>query len=92
MDAVVFIGLVVVAITQMVKMAVPQIQGWVTIIVALAVSLIISLVDGLIGVADITIAQAFVAWFEAVGLAALAGKAGGGTSGDNTAQPATKLR
>jgi hypothetical protein len=84
MDAVVFIGIVIVAVTQMIKMAVPQVHGWVTILVALLVSIVIALVDQLIGVTDITIAQAVVAWFGAVGLSTLAGKAGGGAAGDGS--------
>ena len=84
MEAVPFISLVVVAVTQMIKMAVPQVSGWVTILVALLVSILIALVDTLIGVADITIAGAIVAWFGAVGLSTLAGKAGGGASGDGS--------
>jgi hypothetical protein len=84
MDAVVLIGFVVIAVTQMFKMAVPTIKGWVTIIVALLVAVFIALFDQTIGVSDISIAQAFVAWFEAVGLSTLAGKAGGGSAGDTT--------
>lgn len=77
MEAVPFISLVIVAVTQMVKMAVPQVSGWVTILVSLLVSILIALVDVFIGVADISVAGAIVAWFGAVGLATLAGRAGG---------------
>lgn len=84
MDAVVFIGIVIIAITEMIKMAAPKVHGWVTLVVALAVALLIALVDKYIGVTDITFAQAFVAWFGAVGLSTLAGKAGGGSRGDVT--------
>lgn len=84
MDAVVFIGIVIVAITEMIKMAAPAVKGWVTILVALAAAIVIALIDQFIGVTDITIAQAFVAWFGAVGLSTLAGKAGGGSRGDTT--------
>lgn len=84
MDAVVFIGVVIVAITELIKMAAPAVKGWVTIVVALAAALVVALVDGFIGVTDITIAQAFVAWFGAVGFSTLAGKAGGGSRGDAT--------
>ena len=84
MEAVPFISLVVVAVTQMIKMAVPQVSGWVTILVALLVAIVIALIDTLIGVADISVAGAIVAWFGAVGLSTLAGKAGGGASGDGS--------
>ena len=84
MDAVVFIGVVIVAITQLIKMAAPAVKGWVTIVVALVVAILIAIVDGFIGVTDITIAQAIVAWFGAVGFSTLASKAGGGAAGDPT--------
>lgn len=78
------VPLLIVAVTQMAKMALPQITGWVTIIIALVVGVIVALVDQEIGVTDITIAQGLVFAVEAVGVAALAGKAGGGASGDRT--------
>lgn len=84
MDAVVFIGLVIVAITQIIKMFVPAVSGGVTIIVAFAVGILVALVDQYIGVVDITIAEGVVASLSAIGLSALAGKAGGGTVGDST--------
>lgn len=84
MEAVPFISLVIVAVTQMIKMAVPQVHGWVTILVALLVSILVALLDTMIGLNDISIAGAIVAWFGAVGLSSLAGKAGGGTAGDGS--------
>lgn len=86
MDAVVFIGLVIVAITQIIKMFVPAVSGGVTVIVAFAVGILVALVDQYIGVVDITIAEGVVASLSAIGLSALAGKAGGGTAGDSTAR------
>lgn len=84
MEAVPFISLVIVAVTQMIKMASPKVLGWVTILVALVVAVVIALVDTVIGVTDISVAGAIMAWFGAVGLSSLAGKAGGGTAGDGT--------
>lgn len=83
-DAAIFIPLIIIAITQMIKMALPQISGFVTIIVAFAVGLIVALVDTSIGVQDITIAGGLVSALGAVGITALASKAGGGAPGDGT--------
>lgn len=86
-DATIFIPLVIIAITQMVKMALPQVTGFVTIIIALVVGVIVALIDGLIGVTDITIAQGIVHSLGAIGITALASKAGGGAKGDDTVAP-----
>jgi len=80
----VFIPLVIIAITQMFKMALPQITGFVTILVAFAVGIVVALIDGLIGVTDINIAQGIVYSLGAIGLTATAAKAGGGAKGDDT--------
>ena len=84
MDAIVFVGLVIVAITQIIKMFVPAVNGGITIIVALLVGIGVAVIDRYIGVEDITIAQGIVAALSAIGLSSLAGKAGGGTVGDST--------
>ena len=83
-DAIVFIPLIIVAVTQMIKMALPQITGFVTILVALVVGVLVSLVDTNIGVADVTVAQGLVLALGAVGVTAVAAKAGGGAKGDDT--------
>lgn len=84
-DAVVFIPLIIVAVTQMVKMAFPQITGFLTILIALVVGVVIALIDTAIGVADVTVAQGLVHALGAVGITAIASKAGGGAKGDDTA-------
>lgn len=83
-EAIVFIPLIIIAITQMVKMALPQVTGFVTIIIALVVGILVALVDTHIGVADVTIAQGLVLALGAVGITAVAAKAGGGAPGDQT--------
>lgn len=83
-EAVLFIPLIIVAITQMIKMALPQITGFVTILVALVVGVVVALVDTHIGVADVSIAQGLVLALGAVGITAVAAKAGGGAKGDDT--------
>lgn len=81
-EAAIFVPLIIVAITQMVKMALPKIEGFVTVIIAFVVGIVVALVDGPIGVTDITIAQGLVFALEAVGVTAIASKAGGGARGD----------
>lgn len=83
-EATLFIPLIIIAITQMVKMAKPQITGFVTILVAFAVGVLVALVDTYIGVADVTIAQGLVLALGAIGVTAIAAKAGGGAKGDDT--------
>lgn len=83
-EAAIFIPLIIIAVTQLVKQAIPTIEGWVTVIVAFAVGVLVALVDTTIGVTDITIAQGLVASLGAIGISTLAGKAGGGVRGDES--------
>lgn len=85
----VFVPLVILAITQMIKMAAPAVIGWVTILVAFAVGIVIALIDQFIGVSDISIAQGIIYSLTAIGISIVAGKAGGGSPGD---APATTVR
>lgn len=86
-EATLFIPLIIIAITQMVKMALPQVTGFVTILVAFGVGIVVALVDRSIGVVDVTIAQGLVYALGAVGITAIAAKAGGGAKGDDTLAP-----
>lgn len=86
-EAAIFIPLIIVAVTQMIKMQFPQITGFLTILVAFVTGLVIALVDTVIGVTDISIAQGLVFALEAVGVTAIASKAGGGAKGDDTVAP-----
>jgi hypothetical protein len=86
-DAIVFIPLIIIAVTQMIKMALPQITGFVTILVAFCVGVVVALVDKEIGVQDVTIAQGLVYALGAIGITAVAAKAGGGAKGDDTVAP-----
>ena len=83
-EATIFIPLIIIAVTQMVKMALPQINGFVTVLVALCVGVIVALIDTSIGVADVSIAEGIVAALGAVGISALASKSGGGAPGDQS--------
>lgn len=76
-QASIFIPLLIVAATQIIKMVLPTVTGWLTIVVALALGVAVALLDGFIGVADISVAQGIVVALGAIGLSTLAGKAGG---------------
>lgn len=56
-ESTVFIGAVIVALTQVVKFLVPQVNGAVTIGVAVLVGIVVALLDAAIGVIDITVAE-----------------------------------
>ena len=79
-EAFIFIPLIILALTQLIKMAIPQVAGWLTIIVAVLLGILISLIDTFIGVVDVTIAQGIVFALEAIGISVIANKAGGGTA------------
>lgn len=79
-----FIPLLIVAITQLIKMALPAVVGWLTVIVALLVGIVVALIDTNIGVQNITIAQGIVYALGAIGITTVFSKAGGGASGDGT--------
>ena len=88
----VLIPIVIIAITQMLKMANPQIKGWATIVVAFVVALVVSIASFLlptevIGIPKTSIGMAIFDALVAIGITASAAKAGGGASGDN-GQPA----
>lgn len=81
-EAAIFVPLIIIAVTQLLKQWVPGIYGKLTVLIAFAVGILVALVDGFIGVTDITIAQGIVFALEAIGVTVLASKAGGGARGD----------
>lgn len=64
----VFIGAVIIAITQAIKYVAPKVNGAVTIIVAVCVGIIIAAIDTSIGVQNLTIAQGVLTALAAVGV------------------------
>lgn len=85
MEAVFFLSVVILAITQLVKMALPeQVHGWITIIIAFVVGILVALFAPVIGVAETSIAEGIVGALGAIGISTAFAKAGGGASGDNT--------
>lgn len=79
MDTIAFLGVIILAATQLIKMAAPQVQGWLTIIVAVLLGIVVALVDVLIGLPDITVAQGIYSALFAIGVASAATKAAGGS-------------
>jgi hypothetical protein len=72
-----FIGTVIVAVTQFVKLVTPEwFSGAYTIVVAVAVGILIALVDVSIGVADITVAQGILVALGSSGVVTTAEKIG----------------
>lgn len=82
-DASIFIPLIILAITQMIKMAAPAVNGWITILIAFAVGILVALTDQLIGVSDINIAHGIMFALGAIGISSAFSKAGGGARGDS---------
>jgi type III secretory pathway component EscS len=66
-EATIFIGAAIIAVTQFIKFLVPTINGAATIAVACAVGVLVALLDTSIGVQDITIAQGIMIALAAVG-------------------------
>lgn len=80
--AAVFVPFLIIAATQVIKMYVPKVNGAVTILVALALGVLVALLDTHIGVSDINVANGLVLAGAAVGIVVTASKAGGGAKGD----------
>lgn len=75
-EASIFIPLLILAVTQLIKRAFPNVVGWLTIIVAFLVGIVVALADTHIGIADITVAQGLIYALGAIGISVVANKAG----------------
>jgi len=85
MDAILFLSVVILAITQIIKMALPeQVRGWITIIIAFVVGVLVALFAPVLGIAHTTIAEGIVGALGAIGISSAFGKAGGGAPGDGS--------
>lgn len=71
-EGTVFIGAAIIAATQFVKFIAPQVNGAVTIAIAVVMGVVVALVDKEIGVVDITIAQGVMAGLASSGTITLA--------------------
>lgn len=84
MEAVLFLSVVVVALTQIIKMTLPEhIRGWVTIIIALVMGVLASLLAEWLGLLPTTPAEGILAALGAIGITTAFSKAGGGATGDD---------
>lgn len=63
-----FIGAVIIAVTQAIKYVAPKVNGAVTIVIAVCVGIIIAAIDTNIGVENLTIAQGIMTALAAVGV------------------------
>jgi hypothetical protein len=83
MESLFFLSVVIIALTQMVKMALPErVTGFITILIALVMGVLVSIFADFLGVLPTTIAEGIVAALGAVGITTATSKAGGGTTGD----------
>lgn len=71
-EGTVFIGLVIVALTEVIKRLVPQVSGILTILVSVGVGIVVALVDTSIGVVDLSIAEGIMAGLAASGTVSVA--------------------
>ena len=76
-ESAIFIGTIIIAVTQFIKLVTPEnISGAWTIAIAVAVGILVSLVDVNIGVTDITVAQGILVALGASGVVTTAEKIG----------------
>lgn len=80
MDSALFVGAVVVAVVDAVKSLFPDVKGAITVLLAVAVGVLVALVDVEIGVADLTLAEGVMLGLAASGTVSVA-KRIGDTSG-----------
>lgn len=69
MEATLFLSVVILALTQMVKMAIPErVHGWITILIALVMGVLVAIFATPLGVTDTSIAEGIVAALGAIGI------------------------
>lgn len=73
-DGTLFIGAVIAGVTQFIKLVAPKVSGALTIVAAVAVGVLIALLDKEIGVVDLTVAEGVLTALGAVGVVAVAEK------------------
>lgn len=78
----IFIVAVIAGITQFVKSLSPNINGSVTILIAMVVGVVVALVDTQIGLPDVSMAQGIMYGLGTAGITGGAKMIGGGDSGE----------
>jgi len=72
----IFIGTVIIGVTEAIRYLVAQVNGAVTIAVAALIGLLVALLDTHIGVTDITVAQGILIGLGSAGVVATAKRVG----------------
>lgn len=67
-DSVLFIGAIIIALTQVLKMLSPKVTGLLTVVFAVVIGILVALVDTSIGIANISVAQGILTALAAVGV------------------------
>lgn len=75
-DSAVFIGAIIIAITEAIKMLAPKVSGALTIIVAVLVGITVALLGPAIGIVQISVAQGILTALAAVGVHTVASAIG----------------
>lgn len=75
-EGAVFIGAVIIAVTQAIKFLAPNVSGAITILIAALLGLLVALVDTNIGVVDMTVAQGILTGLAAAGVHTVARQVG----------------
>lgn len=83
-DSAVFIGAIIIAITQAIKYVAPGVRGIITMVVAIVVGILVALISGPVGIAHISVAQGILTALAAVGVHTTA-------SNVNTGVPVNKV-
>lgn len=78
-DSYVFIGSVIIAVTQAIKYVAPKVSGVITMIVAVLVGIVVALLATHIGIAPISVAQGIMTALAAVGVHTVASNVNTGT-------------
>lgn len=80
MDSALFIGTIIIAVTQLCKYLSPRINGIVTMVTAVIVGIVTALLSTQIGLAHITVAQGILIALSAIGVHTVASNVNSGTS------------
>lgn len=73
-SSILFIGALIIAVTQAIKEVAPKVNGAVTVAVAALVGLLVALVDTHVGLTDITVAQGVLTGLSSAGVVTVAQK------------------
>lgn len=75
-QAIVFIGAIIAGVTEAIRSLSPKVQGWVTVLVAVVVGVLIALLDKEIGVQNVSVAQGILIGLGTAGVAGTVKKIG----------------